>query len=349
MSKPFPLRATARCVALGLLLSASVAQAGILDSFTHLFDDNSDSETTSAAARRTTEWLEHPDHKLKWNDWDYVQLVARESSATPNQHPAVIPTERVAMALARVRAMDGRAITPMFTKNEIYHLAPAIAGVLAKATPDQEMIFESTGAHEQIGPLSKKKTNTGRVFVHDGKLNIIVGTALRPETGNYQVQSLANLPVGARAAAANDVQLAQPTAEEGVLQRSDWIALSLDAPAPVVVVQPTPAYVAPSNAVNVATPANAAFVAPPANPAYVAPQAARVAAPQVAQPARPVAPTAAVAPARPAVLPAPVDATEDDRMTRLETRLRFLSRLHEQGLLTDEEFKQKRADVVKQM
>jgi hypothetical protein len=205
--------------------------------------------------------------------------------------------------LARVAVPGDKASAPLFGDIEIDRLAPAIAGALAKAGPDQELIFTISGPHAMFSLFTKQYTDSGRIFYADGRLNIIMGSMLREDYVNPRSNGLHGLPVGSRARAAEDVRLAAPSAADGQLKRADWLVLN-------------PAAIATPSAVAVQTQGSSA----------------------------PAAPIQMTLPAQHSL-----DNTEESRLNKLETRLLLLRRLHDQGLLTDAEFEQKRAEIVKQM
>jgi hypothetical protein len=68
---------------------------------------------------------------------------------------------------------------PVFSEREISTLAPHISRGLARAQPDEEIIFMVAGRHP--GMMGKEAMGTsGRVFYADGKFNLILGEVQKP-------------------------------------------------------------------------------------------------------------------------------------------------------------------------
>jgi hypothetical protein len=147
---------------------------------------------------------------------------------------------------------------------------------------------------------------TGRVFRVDGHLNVIVGLVHQPFTA--QMAASHQFPTGHRAAASADVALATDT-DAAVVTRPDWITFQNLSPA-VAGARPG----APAAAAGTA-PAPAAAAAAPAAPP----------------------PSTAVAPAPSAPTPG-YDAVAD--------RLRTLRKLLDDGLITQQEYDEKRRQII---
>ena len=62
----------------------------------------------------------------------------------------------------------------LFTAEQLYRLTPHLVGALAKATPDDEVLFSSTGARSGFLFATDRFTD-GNMIVKDGKLNVIFG------------------------------------------------------------------------------------------------------------------------------------------------------------------------------
>jgi hypothetical protein len=214
-------------------------------------------------------------------EFSAVRLVPIEPAAPPNQHPASLELEQLRSQLAAVRVNGiSRLPEPLFSRDELDELLPAIVTALQSARPEQDLVLLSTsrrGASFLAPPLSV----TARLFMQDGALQVLVHDARLDATNTYRsTRLLPELSFGARAAPAQ-VDLHGP----GMVQRRpDWLALTPAAPPP---------------------------------------------------------PTAAVTPAAPPSVapPAPVPAS-------LEQRLRTLKHLHEQGLISDEDYAHKRRELL---
>ncbi|GAA5178983.1 hypothetical protein GCM10025771_19640 [Niveibacterium umoris] len=298
---------TVRRICLALTMAAAFAgvpaHAGPLDGLTDLF---SDSES------RLTVWIANPADRLNLSPWDYIELQQRPAAeqGAPNQHPVQLNADSVAAALASVQVVLGKDTVALFEAGELSRLSRAIAGSLAKATPEQDLTFVTTGRHKELGAYGAKLTSTGRVFYAEGALQLIVGVQLSDALLGLRpgARPTRALDPGKRGKAAEGVQIAAPARSDARLVRKDWIAMSLAAQA--------------------------------------APAAAPLAAPQPA-PAAVVAPAvAAPASAAPATT---VDPAVQRHFSQQESRLVLLKRMLDQGLITEAEYQAKRAEALKNL
>jgi hypothetical protein len=121
----------------------------------------------------------------------YVKLVKREQEdgaarAAVNDHPAELGADQVATVLGMITMQHTGGVIvektealPVFSEREIQTLAPHISRGLARAQPDEEIIFMVAGRHP--GMIAKEVMgSTGRVFYADGKLNLILGEVHKP-------------------------------------------------------------------------------------------------------------------------------------------------------------------------
>lgn len=233
-------------------------------------------------AARAASWIGHPEQPLKLGEWEAVRLQRRSGAEAgkPNAHPVRLTPAQLAPMLASVRLAGESA--SLFAPSEQEQLAHALAAALSMATPDQDVLFLTRGRHGDKGFIGMDLANAGRVFVADGKLNLIVGTA--------QSDLLNRLRPGIRPAREPDPgtrshagAVALAAGQGGLAPRSDWLAFGLDGPASAPVAAPAATPMAPSTS------------------------------------------------------------------TGVEERLRTLKRLHEQQLITDTEYQQKRAEILKSL
>ncbi len=125
------------------------------------------------------------DTQVLWfSGLDYVQLIPQDGVATPsNEHPANIsPVEIESMfAALRVRkAVNSKEsltsvdyeVVPVFNRKELAKISNLISDALGRAEPRQDVAFSVSSSRK--GWFAKRTlSTTGRVFVHDGRLNII--------------------------------------------------------------------------------------------------------------------------------------------------------------------------------
>ncbi|WP_417070863.1 SHOCT domain-containing protein [Niveibacterium terrae] len=299
----FPRHKAALLVALLASLAAPTSQANF---FSSLFSGGDDSA-------RITQWAANPAQPLKWGEWDQVRL--ERHAGTPNDHPAQVSTEQVAAALASIQIQAFRQIRPLFAEAEVRRFSLAISLALAKAGPDQDVVFISTGEHE-TGLISPTLANSGRIFFADGRINVLLGMAhydflVDLRRGSQRPPAFLS---GDRSSASADVKVIGLTKGDAKLVRSDWIAI-------------TPPKIEPK----------------PAPKVYTFPLAGKPAeAPKIY-----TFPLASPAPqAVPATAPTAAPADNEAFYGKQEARLRTLQKMHQQGLINDEELKAKRTAIL---
>lgn len=108
----------------------------------------------------------------------YVKIVDQDVSTFPNEHPEVMSSEELRTVLGSLYAREESLFKdediPLFSRGELQILSTTISSGLSQAGPSEDIDFVSIGAFE--GSFAKeRKTNTGRVFMSGGRLNIIFG------------------------------------------------------------------------------------------------------------------------------------------------------------------------------
>lgn len=202
--------------------------------------------------KRLEEWAKSPDKKMTWGEWDFVRLATRGDGSKPNAHPVQLNVKQVAAVLASVQGMPFKDVRPLFSDSEVEHLSKAIVAGLRNATPDQELIFVSTGQHFWTGLVAPVVGNAGRIFFADGKLNVLLGMHHSDFVADKQNGSRQDpkFDFGSRATPAKNANLTGVTEGQATLVRNDWIALSLQPDAAPAATGATavaaPAAVAPS-------------------------------------------------------------------------------------------------------
>jgi len=241
--------------------------------------------------------------------FSFVRIERAEPNAAPSQHPLVVTDGALRAALAPLRNARVKD-EPLFNDEELAEIVPPLVRALAEVKPDQDVAFAVAGRHSGWVALVPRSVTTGRLFRNAEGLQLIVGLVQEP----FESQFLATgylLPFeSGRRAAPFDKNVAIASAT-GVARRSDWVtvALAAEPPAPPVV----------------ATPAVAATPAPPS---------------ATAVPAAAAPPAAAAAPSTP---------RDPAFLEEQERRLATLKRLRERGLITEEEYQQKRREVLSQL
>ena len=244
----------------------------------------------SQAARPTATAGAAGGAELYRGKYSFVRIEAVEAGAAANQ-PHAIDAAELAAALALLKVNDAQ---PVFLPDELNEIVPHLARALARATASEDVVFAVTGRHKLLGLLAPNSVTTGRLFVADGKLNLILGLV----QSAFDIERPGNQPTrvfspGSRLRAM--AQAGKVTGGAGFSSlpgRSDWLTLPLDRLA------------APS-----AMPASRQAASPPS--------------------------TAAGALATGQVI------------SDVERRLAINARLRQQGLVSEEEYQEKRRAILK--
>lgn len=237
--------------------------------------------------------------RTEWQigEFSLIHIVPAESGAAPNQQPVTLPIEGLGRALSSINfaAKDGEE--PLFGNAELEDLVPALAHALATAQSGQDIVFSSASRRNGaffVGPTAV----TGRIFVHDGKLDLIVHDARDNFYDQYRGSMQKPVFHYGNRSVAGKVQLSSPMASN---KRADWLQIALQ-------------QIQAPNAV--ATP-NAA----------VAPNAPSTAAPMA--------------------VPQPSQNYPRNSPEGIEHRLAILKDAYQRGLITKQEYDEKRAELVK--
>ncbi|HEY5974946.1 MAG TPA: hypothetical protein VIU41_09400 [Geobacteraceae bacterium] len=253
----------------------------------------------------------------------FVSIVPQErgtdQAVVANDHPVDIPADELNRLLASVQVVPqgASAPVPLFTETELLILKDAATSGLHQASPTEEVIFAVFGYYQALMGLAKEqKVTTGRLFYQGGKLNLILGIIHRDVMDREDRRLNPFLP-GSRQKVANlGARVVPPSAEaDYALKRSDWLTFTVgrDETAPAAVTPATPT--------------------PPAAPP--APQPTRQ--PPVA------APVTAPAPA-----PATAGPTKKSQKG-VEERLLLLNELKSKKLITEDEYRTKRQEILNEL
>ena len=251
--------------------------------------------------------------KRSWqiSEFTAVRLSPREPGAAPNQQPVNLSAEGLRQQLGLVRTtVDGKS-QALFFSDELKELADPLAEALSVAGPNDDLLLLSTSRRGE-GLLSTAFGITGRLFVQNGELNFIVHDTRKDFVNAYLGTHIApQFDFGSRAKASS-ANIQSPGASS---KRADWIALPVAAAAvaavPAPLAAPAPAPLQPVNAAR-------------------------------AVPAVPVVPVAAPAPAT-----APVSTSRDDKFYEEQARrLKGLKLLRDQNAITEDEYQQKRKEIL---
>lgn len=207
------------------------------------------------------------DRTMLWQSRDqFVALEGQGSEAgqkaKPNSHPVSFPQDRLKAMLAslEVRPSATDPAASLFTVESIDILAPHLQAALKQAGPGEDVTFAIIGLyHSFIGIAKSPKVTTGRLFVRDGRVNLIFGL-VQKDFNDREDRRLDPLTPGARAAALPGEWRLIPRAGEQVeMLRRDWVAFGPGWQAPVVAspaAAPPAAAAAPGAPQTVARPAD---------------------------------------------------------------------------------------------
>jgi hypothetical protein len=242
--------------------------------------------------------------------YDRVRIERAEAGAPALRHPVTpLSAEQLRGALAALRRVDGSE-RELFNADELAVIVPPLVQALGEVTPQQEVSFAVTGRHGALGPLVERSVTTGRLFRDDGGLQLIVGLGQKPFESEYLGSGvLIAFEPGRRAAPVSPALKIGAQGTSGQ-RRADWVALAL----------------APAGGAAAAAPPAGAPAVPAAAPAAAAPTPPTTPGPAAAQPA-----------------PRTRDAAF---LAEQEERLKTLKRLRDQNLITEEEYQQKRREIL---
>lgn len=208
--------------------------------------------------------------------------------------------------LARMLGAVRLGTKPLLDKDDLGEIIPHLVAALGRATAQQDVSFALAGKHTGFGLFAARDVTTGRLFNTADGLQLIVGMAHQPFEDQFKARGTL-IPF-------------EPGRRAAPLAGA--VALKVAASAGTlqradwVVLRP-------------AATAQAQTPAPTTAPAPAARQA-------------PAAAPSAVSPVQPAASATPADA----RFREISERLKTLERLRDSGLITPQEYEQKRKQVL---
>lgn len=286
-----------------------------------------------------------------WEKGDQTIQIARQDdkSASPNDHPSRMTSEQVAAILGDLRLRyagedAANAPTTVFTQQEIDDLSAAVATGLQRARPNEDIIFHLIGVRRlsRGAFVRRNRVSAGRIFVRDGNLNIIFGqvqTAYRKKNvyGQHDKDFYPRNYGNRKSAAVHEVVLQTNAAvrfhqDDSDEVRTDWLVMN------------------PETEVIVAKPAVSAEASVMPKPAPTAEMPSRAESAQQAAPAertpvpgdtRQESEQAAAATTQPVM---PTTQSND-----VEKRLETLKRLRDRELISEEAYRAKVAEILRDL
>lgn len=144
----------------------------------------------------------------------------------PNSHPFNLEEEQLRVMLSGIatRITSAEAISAVFTSESLNALVPQLKNALKQASPNEDITFAVIGLHRSfIGFAKSPKVTAGRLFVQDGKLNIIFGQ-LQKDVNEKVDRRLDPFTPGERAAAIPaEWEILPPKELPTELFRRDWV------------------------------------------------------------------------------------------------------------------------------
>ena len=115
----------------------------------------------------------------------YIRLTEQDQSkqavTPPNQHPVQLNAGQVTSALEGIEAWSGGGFFKKKKLNQLFSLQQArllgqyISAGLAKARPDQDVVFVLARSEKKYRVIQNTGFTGGRAFYLDGKLHLIIG------------------------------------------------------------------------------------------------------------------------------------------------------------------------------
>ena len=175
--------------------------------------------------------------KWAFSPHSYLARTAAEPGAPANSQPLKVDEAALVRALGTLQFISKGNPEPLFIPAEAQALAKALTEALAQVGPGEDLQLLSTWKRNQSF-MSDGLGVTGRVFVQDGRINLIVRETRLEWVFQYNLtDTMPSFDFGSRALASRTV-LTAPAAD---LRRPDWIVLTL-APGEAAPVPPsTPA------------------------------------------------------------------------------------------------------------
>lgn len=245
----------------------------------------------------------------------YVRLAESQSGAPLNQHPYPLSDNQLQEILKylMVKHAGQKKAERIFSDGEIDTLAPRLSNAFALVSPNEDVAFQITGRRTGVRMVLGPSLTNGRIFFTNGRLNFLFGTIHGDYFDSYKGAGL--IPTFRQPERMGPAATEWRVSEDeytihAAADRSDWVSVD------------------------------------PVSWGHVTSRGGR------GVPAGTGVPTAVVQPApergQTPVAPAPVVGavpTQQDVVSRFRT----LKELREQGLISDEEYNEKRRALLDEL
>jgi hypothetical protein len=147
-------------------------------------------QAAAANSNKTIEIWKSPD--------EFVVLAPQDAlagdAAPRNDQPIVIEPAKLAAALAKLRVREGKGVPeaiPVFESDAARRLAGPLSTALERAAADQDVLFAIDMSQKAALLGSKSVSVAGRVFYQNQRLQLIIGelhvSTIPPEYKNYPI------------------------------------------------------------------------------------------------------------------------------------------------------------------
>lgn len=212
------------CLTTVLMLPICLVMSGC-----SLYNSAFKSSDTSAVNKNRTIWHSR-DQSVRIERQDSVKggIVAQ------NDHPIMLDPGQIRSALAslEVRLTSTDKPVPVFTGPELDILGKQLSEGLAQASTDEDVTFVAVGLRRALyGVAKQRKVTSGRVFYKEGKLNIIFGSMVEDLKENADPRLDIKGP-GSRTRPVSHAWILEDEPDMqfyagGDMIRSDWVVLDL--------------------------------------------------------------------------------------------------------------------------
>jgi hypothetical protein len=184
--------------------------------------------------------------KTYWNvgSFTWVKRVPAEPGAALNAQPTQLSEEAIEALLSRVRATVAGKDFPLFARDELRDLLPALSEALALAQPGEDLLLVSSSRR---GRIERAEALTARLFVHRGALNLIVHDVRLSFMERWLEEAVQPKFVHGSRTNASAAVLSAP---RGTCLRPDWLVLPLIQVTAAAPAAATPPSAAPAEAAS---------------------------------------------------------------------------------------------------
>ena len=160
----------------------------------------------------------------------FVRLQAVEADSPGNDHPARVSPQTLTAWFSKLKASGIIKLfgeIEAFTEDELDEIVGPISTALARAGQDQDIVFQSRGYRGMFGEHSEPTYTSGRVFVRNGQLNLILGELhSAPDIDASDVDDI-RYPPGSRSARVETGWALSKGSGQLVDGRGDWVRFAM--------------------------------------------------------------------------------------------------------------------------